>query len=297
MQNTSFTIRKILDGFGYGDAESTIAVMPDDTALIAKLDDVLHSPALLVPLSTDDSGQPVQDDGCGDGRLTAREYPHKYRAKVFGGGATMTVSTLIGLGKAMDIAHADLFSHAITRLNDRQIDFGAHTDDLVAAPNSGCGAIDKLPHILIAAVHYQQQIEGSIQDLGIDTTGLADVQQHFIDYTKKHAGQAYAGSDVLAEITGQHKIVKQLIDRHIEKAVILNTAVDHAVDQTYVYSSTNSQAEVFTVEGWRMQLLADKLYDTPEERSSAFLSELIYTLATAAVLTQGNLPVYLVASE
>lgn len=290
-------IRKIAGGFGYGDVESTITVTPDDTELLAKLDQVLHSAALLTPISSDESGHPVQDDGCGDGRPAAREYPHEHRAKVFGGGAAMAVSMLIGLGKAADDPQAEIFTHALSILRDRQIDFGGHTDNQVVPPYGGCGAIDKFPYILVAAVHYQPQIEGSIQDLGIDTTGLLNVQQQFIAYAKKHAGQPYSGADVSAAIVSQGKIVKQLTGVHVEKAVVLNTVPGYTTDQAAVYTAMDGQAEVFAVDVWRIQQLADSLYDTTEERQAAFLSELIYTLATSAVLTRGNLPVYLVTSD
>lgn len=297
MQQMPFVIQKILSGFGYGNSESTITVRSDETELIAKLDSVLNSPSLLVPLSKDDSGAPVQDDGCGDGRMCSQTYTHEYRAKVFGGGLTMATATLVGLGTADADSEIDIFRHADALLNERHLDFGAHTDDGAQAPNSGCGAIDKFPQILAASVTYQQQIAASIASLGINTAGLSDVLQHFATYAAHHAADPYSGQQVSAEIIKEGKIVKQLTGEHIEKAVVLNTVAGYTTDQVFVYNEMDGKAEVFAVDVWRMQELADTLYDTPEERSHAFLSQLVYTLATAAVLTRGNLPVYLATGK
>lgn len=294
--NSPFTIQKISDGFGYGNVDSAIAVTGEDADLLKKLDSVVHQSPLVVPLSVDKAGNTVRDDGCGDGRVVAQLYPHEHRPKVFGGGLTMTVSTLVGLQKA-DVGPSKLFTEAIMQLNTHGIDFGAHTDDQAQAPNSGCGAIDKFPQILVAAVTYRQQIAESIASLGVATDGLEAVQDHFTAYSERFGNDVYGGIEVMAKVAAEGKLIKELADEHIEKAVILNTVSGYTINQLLLHDQMDGRADVFAVDVWRMQELADKLYDKPQERSTAFLSELVYSLATAAVLTRGNLPVYIVSKN
>jgi Cadmium carbonic anhydrase repeat len=288
------TVTKISDGLGYGNQSSAISVTSEDKELMHRVDEALHSDSLIVPLSLDEAGQPVRDDGCGDGRMCVHVYPHEHRAKVFGGGLTMTVSMLIGLGKATGQAPEHLFADGITVLRDSQLDFGAHTDDHAVPPNSGCGAIDKFPEILETSTDFTVQIAASIRMLGMDTNLLDEVQAAFQQYVQDHTADPYSGHTVSEMIVHEGKLVKELTGTHVEKAIVLNMIAGSTVDQKFVYENTNGKAEVFAVDVWRMQELADTQYSTAPLRQKAFLSELVYTLATAAVLTQGSLPVYVV---
>jgi hypothetical protein len=72
---------------------------------------------------------------------------------------------------------------------------------------------------------------------------------------------------------------------------VLNTVRACTVNQKLIREITDDKAQIFAVDVWRMQDIAGKLYDDRAAHQRAFLSELIYTLATAAVLTKGDLPV------
>jgi hypothetical protein len=299
-------VQKLVDGLGYGNDASSISVDAADIELMKIIDSAVQSPAVLVPVSVDDvTGEMVQDDGCGDGRACGSVFAEEngsihtfkrslHRPKAFGGGVTMTAAMLVGDNEATADSEEAVFTHAMQKLREHDTDFGAHTDDQADSTHCGCGAIDKFPEILAASVTYRDEIAGSIQALGIETAGLQEIQDNFRLYAEKHANESYNGHNVSDAIIHEGKVVKELSGSHIEKAIVLNTVPGYTVDQCFVRKATNGNADVFAVDVWHMYDLADKLLDTPEERHAGLLSQLVYTLATASVLTRGNLPVYVV---
>lgn len=292
------------EGLGFGDGtisgKERLEALDKDT--LSKIEELAGSPRILVPVSVGKDGEPIDDDGCGDGRGVRRTFMGNEekskslnRPKVFGGGVTMTASTVIGLGRAGDTSLQDLFSESMGTLAEKGIGFGAHTDIHAHGPNCGCGAIDKAPVILEKAIAFESQIRGVISKLGIETEGLDDVYDNFRSYAGKIKGQEYSGARVMGEIVDNGKIVvKELDDDHKEVVILLNMVEGYTVDQDQVRQLTDGKAQAFAVDVWRMQQLVDRVYqDEPEEvRHQAFLSELVYTLATAGTLTKGDLPVY-----
>ncbi len=66
----------------------------------------------------------------------------------------------------------------------------------------------------------------------------------------------------------------------------------HTVNQRLIRMVTGDKAQIFGIDIWRLENIAAKLYpDQPELQHKVFLSELVYTLGVAAVLTKGDLPV------
>ncbi len=75
--------------------------------------------------------------------------------------------------------------------------------------------------------------------------------------------------------------------------IILNQVYCQTVNQKFIREATNDKAQVFAVDVWRLERIANGLYkDNYAMQNKALLSEVIYTLAAASVLTEGNLPVY-----
>lgn len=295
------------EGLGFGEGNISLEARRHELGeeTLQKIDALVGSPGILTPVSTDKDGTMLDDDGCGDGRSVARIFEGTeergkslHRPKVFGGGAAMATATLIGLGAANGKTLRETFSMGIASLRDKMIGFGAHTDTHAHGENCGCGAIDKAPAIIGNAVKFQQQIRGSIEALGIDTTGLDDVEAAYAGFAAGELGE-YAGSDVMGEIIDNGKIVKELDDDHKEIIVVLNMVENHTVDQEKIRAASDNGAQAFAVDVWRVRQLADRLYaDQDEEiRHKAFLSELVYTLATAGTLTNGDLPVYVVSRQ
>jgi hypothetical protein len=290
-------------GLGYG--EGTISSAEVDTDV---LEDVLHtidSDDILVAIDQDKEGNLIDDDGCGDGREVANIYEGTkvrerslHRAKIFGGGATMAVAALVGQGKKKDKNLQDLFSTAIGDLAKHNLPFGAHTDNHAHGDNCGCGAIDKAPRIIENVSRYEEQIAAAAALILGDDTGIQQVIDNFKNYHKAHEGQAYRGSGVMEEIIEDGKIVKELSGAHQEVAIVLNMVPGYTIDQQKIRTVSDGHAQVFGVDVPRLTTVSERLY--PEDKAAqkkAFISMVVYTLATAGTLTKGDLPVFVVSPQ
>ena len=293
MQQPQIEVHRISDGFGFG--EGTISGELDSPTA-AKAEEAICSDHILVPVECD-------DDGCGDGRrvglifrLRERFKRSLNRAKVFGGAVAMAAAGLIGTGRGKDRTMQETMDEAIADLEESDVNCGAHIDDQASGKNSGCGAIDNAPKIVRTSVKYEEKISEVISMLGADTSELGTVYANFHDYVEGLSDdEDYSGKHVMDKIVNARKVIKQLVGRHREKYIVLNTVRGYTVDQGLVRERTGGRAEVFAVDVWRLEDIAAGLHpDDPEAEVQTYLSELVYTLGTAAVLTKGDLPVYLV---
>lgn len=300
MTQAELEVTRISDGLGFGEGE--ISGEGDPHAL-ALADEVVRSDQILVPVSRDEHGRIIEDDGCGDGRGVKLIFRFKQffrrslnRAKVFGGAVAMTAAGLIGIGHAEGYTVEETFNSAIETLDKREVEYGAHTDELANGENSGCGAIDNAPKIVRAAIKYEAQIRETIDALGADTSQLNAVYNNFRAFVGElPEDEEYSGRRVMSSIVRAGKFIKQLAGRHHEKFILLNTVQGHTVNQELVRKITHGKVQVFAVDIWRLDDIAAGLHPhDPVSESQTYLSELIYTLATSAVLTKGDLPVYLI---
>ena len=288
------------NGLGYG--EGTISSAEVDTDVLQHVLETIDSDDILVAIDKDKEGNLIDDDGCGDGREVANIYEGTkvrerslHRAKIFGGGATMAVAALVGQGKKKDVDLQDLFSTAIGDLAKHDLPFGAHTDDHASGDNCGCGAIDKAPRIIENVGRYEEQIaEAATLILGSDE-GVQQVIDNFKKYDAAHRDQAYRGSGVMEEIIEDGKIVKELSGAHQEVAIVLNMVPGYTIDQQQIRSVSDDKAQVFGVDVPRLVTVSERLYPDDEvAQKQAFISMVVYTLATAGTLTKGDLPVFVV---
>ncbi len=292
-------------GFGEGTISHAERLKIVGAELVAKVESVIVTGPILQPLSVDKYGNPVEDDGCGDGRGVRRIFrgfvqkaKSLVRAKVFGGGATMVTAMSIGDGSATGQTLNQAFESSIQTMKEGGIDFGAHTDEHAIGENCGCGAIDKAPDVIQNVTKYQDEITEAITGLGVDTTGLDVVMDNFREYAETVRGQPYSGKKIISDITNEGKIVKELEDHHYEMFIVLNTVEGHTVNQELIRSVSEGKIQVFVVDVWRLQELAMKRFPNDEEaRNTAFLSELVYTMGVAATLTTGDLPVRILSQK
>lgn len=312
------TVNRLADGLGVGDGSISLAARLTDnkevTALTEEIVDAVEaaivSPDIITPIEADDDGRPVEDDGCGDGRFVKHVYKGEQslkrslnRAKVFGGGVTMAVAGLIGTGKDTRDKLVELFESGRNLLRSRHIDYGAHTDEHAHGPNCGCGAIDKAPLIIRSAVTYRHSISEAISALTDDTEELDTVLERYAAYDaevekQEKAGVQYQGKAVMRDLQeDKNVVVKELGGPHLETHIVVNTVPGYTVNQELIRQISAGKAQVFGVDEWRIRQIADTAFDSPAARRQAYLSMLVYTLATAAVLTKGDLPVYVVAQE
>lgn len=300
MQEPQIETTRISDGLAFGDGSISGQDEPD---VLRQGEAAINSRQILVPVDRDDQGRVIQDDGCGDGRgvglifrLKERFKRSLNRAKVFGGAVAMTAAGRIGTGRVRGQAVGETFESSIDELEEKEMEFGAHTDELASGENSGCGAIDNAPKIVRAAIKYKQQIRQTIESLGADTGELSTVYDNFENYVEDlPEDEEYSGRRVMDKIVRTGKFIKQLSGKHHEKYIVLNTVRGHTVNQELVRKRTHGRAQVFAVDVWRLEDIAAGLQpEDPVAESRTYLSELVYTLATAAVLTKGDLPVYLI---
>ncbi|HSX36781.1 MAG TPA: hypothetical protein VLG13_01520 [Patescibacteria group bacterium] len=305
MHKPKLVVRPIIKGFEFGHGK--ISGVAADYETLQLVSETINSPDILVPIDNDDDGRPITDDGCGDGRgvvtvfsLDKPRYKHSLnRSKVFGGSATMATACEIGLGETHGLTLNELFEGAIKTLDDKELDFGAHTDEHMHGKNCGCGAIDRAPEILAAILKYEIPTRGIITYFTKRIDGLDELYANFRNSVPQLLQHPYSGMEVMDTILNNNRtrIVKQLGGEHRECRIVLNTIRDYTVNQKVVREATNDKAQIFAVDVWRMQDIAQNLYpDHAANQQKAFLSELIYTIATAAVLTKGDLPVDVIAA-
>ena len=304
MDKLEFTVTRLSEGLKFGDG--TISSVNESQAVLLRLDEAIASHKLLVRIDVDDEGNIITDDGCGDGRGVKAIFKGTEvlkrslnRAKVFGGGAAMGVASLVGLGRAAGKKLQTVFDESIGNLQAKKMDFGAHIDDGEHPSSSGCGAIDKSPLAIAAAVQYESEIRDVINVLGIDSTGLDAVFINYRTYAEEITTDTeFSGLKVVDRIKGVGKVVKELKGPHKERRIILNTVRGFTVNQAFIRESTDDAAQVFAVDTWRLEDIANELYEgDAQAQHQALLGELVYTLGVAAVLTDGELPVDLVLAE
>jgi len=300
----NLTIIKVCDGLGIGEGSISNAAIAGDAGneVMARVDEAINSPDILVDVSRDDDGQLVDDDGCGDGRITkvvmrGHELLHRSlnRAKVFGGGSAMAAADLIGSGKAGDTLLAT-FRDAIDELAEKMINFGAHTADHVSSPDKcGCGAIDEAAVVVARVAQHRGAIQQQFEALGVPVDGLDEIFDNYARFAERIAAQPFKGVEVMELIVNRGKIVKQLGGSHAEARIVLNYVPGTTLNQGSIHALSGGKVDIFGVDVWRMQELAADLHPGDDAAGRrAFQSMLAYTLAVAEVLTKGDLPVYVI---
>lgn len=271
----------------------------------------------------------VDDDGCGDGRPWSKIIQlvgadgdrgirlfktSLLRAKVFGGGLVAAssmwrmVSGAPGagstVGKDREFVAGELKRYGISH--------GAHSDDHAEGENSGCGAIDNYPKITANAVKYRREIIGVLQTLYGDSYGdnKSAIDTAFEVYEAINDSHGYfsdaSGKRSMDQILESGAVVKELSGRHVEETIIINEVPGTTLDQQYFTEVVKNACtegakpqtiQAFSVDVWRGQELARVVADIAdgdkdEAYKLAYADFLIRTLAVAATLTAGDLPVY-----
>lgn len=310
-----FTITRISEGLGFGEGSISAVEREAQTEGLAELtDEVLSRPDMLVPVSRIESAR-IADDGCGDGRRVARVFVREsdedgtwdsirktslVRPKVFGGGLAMGMASMVATDRSEGRTLEGSFADAGKAMNDSGLEYGAHVAiHTHGSGATGCGALDKAPDIMAAVSTYRDEIKQTIEalvgpapelDKSIDGQLGGGVLDNFERASQAEDG-TYHSRKVMDGILEDGKVVKALDDDHKETRICLNDVPGFTVDQELVRTATDGEAQVFSVDVWRMREIAATLSDNPDEERRMFLGQLTYTLATAAILTKGDLPV------
>lgn len=314
----------VQDGLGFGEGKiSTKAQIETgeltDEALVAANEIILNDPAMFVTISPE-----ITDDGCGDGRPTDdiwvtddegneihynKSYP---RAKIFGGGLVVAASMWRVLKGAPnnETAFGDR-EFIAKKLKERNISWGAHSDEHAHGDNCGCGAIDRYPQISANVLAYEPQIRQTLGALYGEK--LASAQSAIDTVFERYAalGEEYfadaAGSKTMGLIEQSGAVIKKLSGDHQEDVFVLNdienTTFDQpAFDKAIQARGINVPVQAFAVDVWRGRMYADAMASIASEagvqgdveslRQIAYADFLIRTLAVTATLTAGDLPGY-----
>lgn len=300
------------DGLGFGEGAISYknragSDVPADE--LKKVEAVItDANRILVEVDQED-GDYIDDDGCGDGRGVTEAGGHDVwikqgdnfykkslnRAKVFGGGPAMMAAAKIALNQKQPAEVSQLFVEAMDELDEHDIDYGAHTDEHAGDVQSGCGAIDNAPLIIENVSKYQAEIKATIKEIvpDIDLMLLDEVIDSYGSYAQEMQISSYRGQDVMDEIDAREKVIKRLMKGHNEMYVVINAVEHKTVNQFSVRDASHEVVQAFAVDLWRLNdINARVLTDDAEAQETALLSQLAYTLATAATLTDGSLPVY-----
>lgn len=270
---------------------------------------------------------------CGDGRSNAEDIAKIAAGKrdrtigpqIFGGSPGCALA-----GRAVQISNEGAkdgitftgdVSKTIEFLGKRGVEFGAHIDDHAHGDNCGCGAIDKIPDMLAMIAR-----DTSEDRTGIKVHGAAE---QMLNITKAVLGRKYDeeialelcaafktiheqngtylerqpdGSytykkQVVAEVERQSKNprhAKQRMEgKHNEVALVINTEPGTTLNRAKLNHDTDKRLQVFNVDYWFCEELADTYYPhNAEDRSKWLHARIIEAAATAMVLTDGSLPVY-----
>jgi hypothetical protein len=260
------------------------------------------------------------DDGCGDGRDTALTYKLEsgnsasldgarrtfrrpgHRAKVFGGGLIMAWimdRIVAGAPKNGQTALADRTAVA-KKLRTIPLAFGGHTDNHASGDNCGCGAIDKSRDIVKAAITYCDYIEDILKVILGDHFSAAAFDRVMDEYILLAKNDAYMvdaqGDKTRRLLEKAGAVIKELNGSHNEVFVILNYVPGTTFNQTKLNTITDSKVQAFAVDIWRIDAYAEAVArwhkSDKQAYDTALCAGLVYTLAAAAVLTDGSQEIF-----
>ncbi len=319
-------------GLGFGDGTISTKMQLERGELTEQGLRVAHEIITTEPQAFVQIGADITDDGCGDGRpaldtwMTDDEgneihYNKSYpRAKVFGGGLIVASS----MWRAMvggPLAHETVFGDRMfvaQQLHEHDIQYGGHSDEHAHGDTCGCGAIDKYPAMSRNIIAYRQQIEATLAVLYGDKYEQAHsaIERVFSVYENVNSAEHFfddaAGATTMQLMNNDGAVIKKLGGSHQEDVIVLNdvagtTFNQPAFDAMVKDRGVDEIVQAFVVDVWRGRMYADAMAlialeqgvsGTQEELAEvAYADFLIRTLAVAATLTGGDLPVYARMSE
>lgn len=254
------------------------------------------------------------------GETIVEEYKKsRRRAKLFGGGLPVASSmwrVLQGLPSPAESVLQDRIAMA-DDLTSLGIAFGAHNDNHAQGDACGCGAIDNYPKVTANAAKYREEITQTLRVLYGDSFDENEVAiKEVFDFYEalQSIAPSYfrdAGGRQTMDIIQDHgAVIKMLVDAHEEDLIVANdidgTTFDQRAFDALMQEKLGEDApevQVFAVDTWRGRMYADAMLKLAAEklphadadvvRKKAYADFLIRsTLAVAATLTRGDLPVF-----
>lgn len=280
------------DGLGYGDGD-----IGNDSTLNKRLLSELSRGEYLV----DCSGS-FLDSGCDcpDGRPSK---DHKGNLpKIFGGSALM-----VKLGLYAKAGRVPTPEEVIDCARINNIGIAAHTGPTSDESKCGCGAIDNQNIIPTKVEEYSDNIQHGavaiLNMLGVDFSAqeYLEANRGVNKYSLPNDHREPAEELGIYETEG-NAIVIEREGSHKEALIVLNFAPNRTLNLDEI-AEKYSDSQVFCVDIWALSDLSKILAinDNDEFVEANFkkilYTMLIYSLGTAATLTNGKIPVYTVTYQ
>lgn len=251
------------------------------------------------------------DDGCSDGRhadsflmqssnSSSQTIPS--RQKLFGGGATMVMASLLGNASMLDETDNlnGIYKKSMDMLDENGIEFGGHTALGTESSKSGCGAIDFAPEIISNIYQERTLLKKSIESLMDPSVNedyldfvIEDIATNCAKFSKDFSNTSFNRREVLNDYIDRKKVVAELDGAHQEAFIVVNIDIDNmTLNQQRVRDVSGGIIQAFAMDIPRAKFICDKLYAEPDAKKIGLIAMLLYSFSTASILTKGDLPVF-----
>ncbi|MDR1082406.1 MAG: cadmium-containing carbonic anhydrase [Coriobacteriales bacterium] len=295
MEQKSFTGK--ISGLGMLGPQAVGGIVPDgDGSLTRKIRDILdlaYTPTTECIVASCIDGRGPDSLGPelnGDGAMTSK----LSKAPDAAGGT-------LALWVAFVLSGRDVPLEAfLKRLQKAGIPIGGHTDDHEHIGASGCGANDKLGHILelMSAGPSLARIVALTRELGVS------VSESCVARLSKRA-DALNGSELLSTPVQRLALIKEygslmtLCKGHTEQLIVINTIAKTTLDRLSLKERLGGRAAVFNVDVWAFEDSLKQAATALDEEDESppfetlYAAMLFYNLATALVLCAPSMPMAL----
>lgn len=194
-------------------------------------------------------------------------------------------------------------------LKQRGIAFGGHKDEHAHGDKCGCGAIDQIPAVL--GVLGNDELAPTIQKLTAAIIGeeySADTGRGLFmkfenlnrqaDHYLERQGETYPYRRQVLQImenesTHPEHAIQTMVGPHNEVALVVNKKRNTTLNRAKLNVETDRKFQVFNFDYWACEELAKAYYPkSPEKQREWLHARVMQSVATAMVLTDGSLPVY-----
>jgi hypothetical protein len=264
-----------------------------------------------------------KDDGQIEARPITAKSPVHERAKVFGGGYIISHVMDLALGRKSHDLDEDL-KRGVDELDKVGIHCGVHTGQHRHAGAVDCGANDREAEILANALDPQLTTKIMTTAKSLAEQMNQPLGDHVLEKALNNFEAALADKDYFAKSSGKSRlrtvmeqlkaeqmkrgdqshplaVSKNLFGDHHEAYVVLNFAEGKTFSQKLFRQQLAEQfpdlpaeqlPQVFTTDFARIKKIAVAKTDNAADFQIALSAGLVYSIATAATLTDGSLPMY-----
>lgn|GEM_PF-1124918 len=236
----------------------------------------------------------------------------KLGPQVPGGSPAMALSLRVAEFDSIDPRSITIIDDLINikgRFDELDLPFpiGNHEDDHAKSPDTGCGAIDRMPDILQhmsnpqaaeTMIAYARSIVGK----DFEDQALADVQERLRlvnepEFIKKYLMLDDLGVyhykeltlETVKDMVGDHA-AEEVEGQHKEAFIVVNTMPGQTFNRDLFCLDSGNEVQSFNYDYWHSLERANRLFSQePEVRARFLITRAMYAASTAMVLTDGSI--------